>query len=326
MAKKISNNILKVTDSVGNFSGVAAMCGESSYDIAVRNGFSGTEAEFLAQFAPDELVQGVTELKASVENITPYASAAAHNAIYRGKDLTDTYTVDQVCAMISAGTFDDLYIGDTITVTINTSIGGSEVVKGVIADFDAFYNNGDTALTKHHAVIVPKDCFKTTAHMNDTNTTVGGYFSSDMHTNILPVYAEALQTAFKNHILTYRSLLTTAINADLDSNAGAGWKGASTNWEWKDTVLRLMNEVNLYGSTVLSSSFYDTGANNTQFALFRHNPAALIAGLGNGGARQWWWLSAVASSTSFATCSSYGLSGYCYASALSGIRPYFLIG
>lgn len=69
MAKRISNNILKVRDSVGNFQGVAAMCGESSYDIARRNGFSGTEADFLAQFAPDELVQGVTSLK-SMENIS----------------------------------------------------------------------------------------------------------------------------------------------------------------------------------------------------------------------------------------------------------------
>ena len=261
-----------------------------------------------------------------VENLTPQKTAAAHNAIYRGKDLTDTYTIEQICSMISAGTFDDLYIGDTYTVTINTALGGTEVVKLVFADFDHFYQNGDTALTRHHAVMVPKDCFTTLAKMNDTNTTEGGYFSSAMHSTTLPVYAAALQTALSNHILTYRSILTTAMNANIKSMAGNDWNGAASSWEWKDVMLRLMSEVNLYGCHPLSSSFYDIGANNRQFNLFRHNPASIIAGKGNGGARQWYWLSAVTTSATFVHCGYNGNSSYGFASASDGVRPYFLIG
>lgn len=37
-------------------------------------------------------------------------SAAAHNSIYRGKNLTNVYTVDEICQRISAGTFKDLYV------------------------------------------------------------------------------------------------------------------------------------------------------------------------------------------------------------------------
>ena len=38
-------------------------------------------------------------------------NAGAHNAIYRGKHLGDSYTPEQQ-AMVEAGTFDDLFIGD----------------------------------------------------------------------------------------------------------------------------------------------------------------------------------------------------------------------
>ena len=326
MARKFTPEVLKTQDGTGQFRGVATMCGESSYEMARRIGFNGTEAEFLAQFAPDELVQGVTTLKGQVTAITPVKSAAAHNGIYRGIDLSTKYTIDQVCNMIKAGTFDDLFIGDYFPVTINTSLGGTEVVKLALADFDTFFNNGDTALTRHHAVMVPLDCFNRTAHMNPTNDTTGAYFSSVMHTTTLPIYAAALQSALNNHILTYRSLLTTSMNKDLDSMGGPGWKGASNNWEWKDTMLRLMSEPNVYGTVVCGSSLYDVGCNNTQFALFRLNPGKMVAGLGNGGGRHWYWLSAVACATTFAHCGYYGDSGGSYASVLRGVRPYFLIG
>ena len=81
-------------------------------------------------------------------------SAAAHNSIYRGKNLTDVYTVDEICQRISTGTFEDLYIGDYFDISITTSLGGTETVRCVLAGFDIMWNNGDTAFTKHHAVIL----------------------------------------------------------------------------------------------------------------------------------------------------------------------------
>ena len=252
--------------------------------------------------------------------------AGAHNAIYRGKNLGAQYTVDQICAMISNGTFSDIFIGDYFDVSINTELGGAETVRCVIADLDTFLQNGDTGVTKHHAVIVPKDCFKTLAKMNDTNVTTGGYTGSKMYTDILPVYASALQTALNNHIISHRSLLTNAVSTTGNSNAGAGFTGYASNWSWYDVTLSLMSEIQLYGSTVLSSSFYDTGERNTQFNLFRHNPAMKIAGKGHGGSRYWYWLSAVDSASAFASCSGYGNSGHFDASAEGCVRPYFLIG
>ena len=252
-------------------------------------------------------------------------SAAAHNSIYRGKNLTDVYTVDEICQRISAGTFEDLYIGDYFDISITTSLGGTETVRCVLAGFDIMWNNGDTAFTKHHAVIVPKDCFKTTAKMNDTNETTGGYAGSKMHTETLPVYAEALQTALNNHIISHRELLSTAVSTTGNSNAGAGFTGYASGWAWKDCLLRLMSEIQVYGSTVLSSSFYDTGNANIQFPLFRLAPNLKVAGLGHNGSRMWYYLSVVVSAAAFATCHIIGDSSYNSAAGDGGVRPYFCI-
>lgn len=248
-------------------------------------------------------------------------SAAAHNSIYRGKNLTDVYTVDEICQRISAGTFEDLYIGDYFDISITTSLGGTETVRCVLAGFDIMWNNGDTAFTKHHAVIVPKDCFKTTAKMNDTNETTGGYAGSKMHTETLPVYAEALQTALNNHIISHRELLSTAVSTTGNSNAGAGFTGYASGWAWKDCLLRLMSEIQVYGSTVLSSSFYDTGNANIQFPLFRLAPNLKVAGLGHNGSRMWYYLSAVVSAAAFANCNNNGNSNNNSAAGDGGVRP-----
>lgn len=253
--------------------------------------------------------------------------AAAHNAIFRGENLTSKYTIDQICSRIANGTFDDLYIGDYFDITISTSYTSSETVRCILAGFNPYWNCGDNAFAKNHAVIVPKNCFTKAHAMNSSNTTVGAYVGSDMWTTVLPVYKTALQAKFGNHLLMHRTLLTKTINANLDSNAGAGFKGASTDWGWYDTYLSLLSEIQIYGSNVWSSSGYDTGCENLQLPLFALDPTAKVCALGGtGDGRHWYWLRNVASSTNFARCSSYGHSDCASASYSGGVRPLFCIG
>jgi hypothetical protein len=254
------------------------------------------------------------------------STAAAHNGIFRGKDLTNEYTIDEICKMVSDGTFEDLYIGDYITVTISTSLGGSEDVDVVFADFNTYLHKGDTELTQNHITCVPKDCFKTTAKMNSSSTTSGGYKGTAMHQTTLPIYATALQSALNNHLISHNVLMSSATGSNA-SIAGAGYTGNSSSWEWVSTYLCLMDEVELYGSRVFSSSFYDMGERNRQFNLFKLAPEYMVARQGKGGSRCTFWLSAVASSTSFAYCDSNGGADHCLgASASFGVRPSFLIG
>lgn len=261
----------------------------------------------------------------------PFANnAAAHNGIFRGKDLT-SLGVEEICSRISSGLFTDLYIGDYFDITISTSFTTSEVVRCVLAGFDTYWNNGDTPFRIHHAVIVPKNCFTATAAMNPENTTVGGFVGSNMWTTILPVYKDALQSALGNHILEHKTLLTNTIGADLNSNAGAGFKGASSNWAWTSTYLSLLSEIQVYGSNVFSSSFYDTGCDNLQLPLFALDPTAKVCKLGgtdDTGAsnRYWYWLRNIASASGFALVTYYGISYYNGASSSVGVRPIFCIG
>ena len=90
-------------------------------------------------------------------------------------------------------------------------------------------------------------------------------------------------------------------------------------------MVKLMSEIQVYGSTVLSSSFYDTGCDNIQFPLFRLAPNLKVAGLGHNGSRWWYWLSAVVSAAAFAYCYGDGCSD-CNAAGDGGVRPYFCIG
>lgn len=250
-------------------------------------------------------------------------NAGAHNSIYRGRDLTALYSVDEICNRIVPGTFEDLYIGDYFDVTITTQFGGSEVVRLILAGFDVFLDN---PIAKHHAIIVPKDCFKTYAKMNDTNETTGGYVGSKMHTTVLPVYSEALKAIFDTHVITYRDVLTTRVsNTTVSSNAGASLTGCANESRLHDVTLRLMSEIQFYGSNIVSSSYHDTGKACTQFPLFRLAPHLKNAGKGNNGYSTGQWLSAVVSTTQFATFDS-GQSGYAGASNNLGVRPYFCIG
>lgn len=259
----------------------------------------------------------------------PFANnAAAHNGIFRGKDLT-SLGVNEICSRISNGSFTDLYIGDYFDITINAE--GSEVVRCILAGFNMYLHNGDNDFATNHAVIVTKNCLKTTHAMNPTNTTEGGYINSDMWKTIIPLYNTAFGSVLSSHLLSHKTLLTKSMGADLNSNAGAGFKGASSGWDWYATKLNLLSEIQVYGSNVCSSSFYDTGCDNLQLPLFALDPTAKVCGRGGTGAgsettRQWYWLKNIASASNFASVASSGYSDGYDASNSLGVRPLFCIG
>lgn len=293
--------------------------------------------------------------------------ALNHNGIFRGKDLTNVYTVDEMYERIHNGTFEDLYLGDYFTKSITTDImtrftgtefesgtvyyemgGGTDVtartwtetedsepqsgktyatkqtvtetISLMMAAFNYYYNVGDTALTTHHAVLIPRGYgFATMAAMNSTNTTVGSYYNSDMHQITLPCYAKSLKSALNNHLLSHKILLPNAINASTPSMAGAGMIGASNGWGWAATELQLMNEIQLYGSMIMSSSAYDVGLDCEKLPVFN-----FINGVQYD--RGYFWLRPVVNSTNFAYC---GNSGFAFSSVASGtiyVRPEIIFG
>lgn len=298
-------------------------------------------------------------------NLTPADIGLGNVNAFRGKDLTNVYTIDQMYSMIHSGKFDDLFLGDYFTKSITTDIytrftgasfasgtvyyemGGTltnrtwtattdttpqtgkvyatkttktEDVTLMFAAFDYYYNVDNTALTTHHAVLIPRGCgFNTTAKMNSSNTTVGSYFNSDMHQIVLPCYAKSLKTVLNNHLLAHRTILPNAINASPPSMAGAGFTGASNAWAWETVELQLMSEPQIYGTTVWSSSAYDVGVDYKKLSVFD-----FINGVQYD--RYSYWLRSVVSSTMFARCSSSGAANGNVASSVYYVRPLFLFG
>lgn len=248
----------------------------------------------------ENLHKGLQDDIDSVRNVLA-DGAAAHNCIYRGKNLGTSVTAEQYAA-ISSGKFTDLYIGDYW------------VINGVtyrIAAFDYYYNCGDTNFTKHHVVIVP-DTSLYKAQMNTSNVTTGGYTGSAMYKSNLAQAKTTIKAAFGSaHVLTKRELLVNAVNGNTPSG-----------WAWFDSDVELMNEVQAYGSVAWGAhdgNGYNVASGDGQFPLFMFDRTKLHN-------REDYWLRDVSSATSFSIVNGDGLAGNYYASSSFGVRPAFCIG
>ena len=231
-----------------------------------------------------------------------FNNAAAHNAIYRGKNLGTAVTSAQYAA-IQAGTFEDLYIGDYW------------VINGVnwrIAAFDYYLNCGDTNCTTHHAVIVPDTCLYNHV-MNDSNVTTGGYTGSKMYTEGLEQAKTTIKAAFSGHVLSHRVYL---VNAVTDGHPSAG--------AWFDSEVELMNEQMVYGGAIFmpiangSAVYSNYRVEKSQLPLFQHEPSRICN-------RANWWLRDVVSASLFAFVNYAGHAHFYPASYSCGVRPAFCI-
>lgn len=289
----------------------------------------GTKDEGNENAKPVDVVE-----KGNLHAVTSNAVAeitSNHNGIFRGKCLNGDksklyptlpigntnylpgggYTIEQVMTNIAAGNFEDIYTGDYFIDAKN------KVYR--IAALDTEMNKGDTPLTSHHAVIVT-DFALTNMGWNPTDTTAGGYQGSAVQAYCDGDGQAAIESVFgAAHVLTVRDLLSSDINASVTSPGYSVWQGVASSWGWFSHKVRLMSEVEVFGTKVWSGS-YDIGTANEQFPLFRLMPQ-LATGL-----RYDYWLSGIASAV-YACFISNGSNAYCNSpSRPFGVRVRFLVG
>ncbi len=213
------------------------------------------------------------------------------------------------------------------------------------------YTGSNGGVTSHHLTIIPAKPL-TTAPMNSSNVTTCGYAGSEMVKAVdrttatdgngdctkLPkdetglgaagstlheIYDQYIEPDFTDHVLEYSNLLTNKMTETLTNRYGSA-TGASSNWGWYPRKLDLMSEMNVYGGIVTSSSMYDTGIDNRQYAIFRLKPEFINS---YGGKQFQYWLKDVATSTVFANVGSSGnAASDGSAGTQFGVRPRFLIG
>ena len=249
----------------------------------------------------------------------------SHNGVYRGKNLGTLASLTDVENFISehnfaTTAFSDLFLGDYFTIqdgtyNANWMIAGfnTEYYKGWLVD-----GSSETQwIATPHITLIPRTPLFN-AQMNPTNTTSGGYKGSAMHTSTLPTVVSNLQTVLGTHLLKRYALLSNAVDttrSNMFGNAG----GASSSWEWTEVYATLPSEVQIYGSTIWSSSGYDTGEACMKLPVFNFINHVQFS-------RWTFWLRGVASSSNFCSANYNGVANTWGASGSSGVRPVICIG
>lgn len=257
----------------------------------------------------DDVDSDVSTLGTNVAKISDTLpnNAGAHNR-YRGKALT----IDaDFWAHISDGTFEDQFVGDTITINDRTYI---------LAHANYWLHTGDTACETNHWVVISPNMGN--AKMNSDNSTAGGYLGSGLRSGTNhdstpnTVFANAIATIKSDfgasHILSHREYLDDAITSNYPSSG-----------IWADSEAELMTQIQ-----VLGNKYFDPGTNlgqtfpsifsvnKTQFALFNQSPELITTGSG-------WWLRDVSSSVFFSVIDGNGIVNIRGASNERGIRLAF---
>lgn len=235
-------------------------------------------------------------------------NAGGHNSIFRGKNLGTSYT-SAMSKAIQSGTFDDLFVGDYLTI--------NDTVYRV-AGFNLGKQIGDNTSMGNSMCLVPDSAlYNAQMHNTDSgqhtegaaaNTTTGAYANSDMRTANLAQATQKIVSDFgSSHVMSYRDILP---NATAD--------GQASGWAWYDCKVELMSETMVYGTKVWANSGYEVGCINSQFPLFALAPEYIHR-------RFNYWLRGVWSATFFCAGGIYGGAGNYLASQSLGIRPFFFV-
>jgi len=263
--------------------------------------------------------------------------------------FTDGSLWDRIAGNSPYSLFEDIFVGDYIHMSRAISAyertgtyqeTGSEYVT--VADIDGAWGRGDPGyeINYHHLIMVPGKGLDSTekqhfgqSRMNSGNDTTGGYAGCEMHTTTIGAVASSGSTAstatinqqlyaeFGSHLKTVRELVSNSINSSSYNNRMGGISpGCSNNWTWISVQAILMSEAEVYGTTVWSSSGYDTGSANRHLALFRQREVARNNRSG------YYWLKDVASAAYFCNAAANGSAAYYNVNNASlYVRPRFII-
>ena len=217
-------------------------------------------------------------------------------------------------------------------------------VRCRIAGRNIYKGCGDNTLGDHY-IIVTDTAFQE-AKMNSTDTagvssnnssSKAAFIGSDMWNLTLGANTstgnavnttginQTLYSIFGNSLIKYRDLSTNSIDTTAAPAAGGIWTGCSSDWEWDDCYATLLNECELYGGPIVSSSYYDIGIKKAQLPLFTLNPELIMLKNSSGG-NVWYWLKNVSSGFRFCGCGELGYAGFSLASSNNrSLRLEFLL-
>ena len=306
------------TTRIKDLSAVTSVADTDVLPVDGANGTKGVTFGNLSTAALNKLMsktygldQGTKTLPAAINELYTGAArnnAGGHNSIFRGKNLGTSYT-SAMSKAIQAGTFDDLFVGDYLTIN-------GTVYR--VAGFNLGKQIGDKSSLSNCMCLVPDSAlYNAQMHNTDSgqytegaanNVTTGAYANSDMRTTNLAQATQKIVNDFgSSHVMSYRDILP---NATAD--------GQASGWAWYDCKVELMSETMVYGTKVWANSGYEVGCINSQFPLFALAPEYIHR-------RFAYWLRGVRSATCFCLVYNNGYANSAYASNSFGVRPFFFV-
>lgn len=234
-----------------------------------------------------------------IQNIF-FDSAAAHNAIYRGKKLGNALT-GEMLAGIRDGSFSDLYVGDYIETEDN-------IYR--FMDFDYFLGcvSGMSGgkIEKHHAVLVPDRVMGSSAIDNYPEATQPK--ETHMYVNKLPEITRTLKSIFGNDNV-----------AMMDRIIPKTANGEPTGWDWVNVGADLLTEEMVMGHGSWGQwPGIQIGVLKGQLAGFRYSHFLMCS-------NDDYWLRNKRTATNHALISSGGISSSDIGNLQHGVRPFFVI-
>lgn len=234
-----------------------------------------------------------------IQNIF-FDSAAAHNAIYRGKKLGNVLT-GEMLAGIRDGSFSDLYVGDYIETEDN-------IYR--FMDFDYFLGcvSGVSGgkIEKHHAVLVPDRVMGISAIDNYPEATQPK--ETHMYVNKLPEITRTLKSIFGNDNV-----------AMMDRIIPKTANGEPAGWDWVNVGADLLTEEMVMGHGSWGQWLgIQIGVLKGQLAGFRYSHFLMCS-------NDDYWLRNKRTATNYALISSGGISSSDVGNLQHGVRPFFVI-
>jgi len=230
------------------------------------------------------------------------ANANTHNATYRGQSLgsfNETFAND-----IDNGTFNNMWVGDYFTVNNH---------KYKIAGFNYKCGHEENVGLANHLIMITD--VLGTHDMNSTDTTEGGFAGSSMFKDEIPVVEKQLATDFGEHLLKFKSYLSTSIDSS----------GAPNGGQWYELTANLCNSAMWWGSPSQYSNNqngtkYNIGDEDTQLPIMKLHTAE------QSGGSNYVWLRDIYNSNEFVLANSDCSAQLGDANFIGGVRAFFLIG
>lgn len=134
--KIFKHTVARIRNSKGEFEGIPALTGENIYEMAVRNGYLGSEEEYLAEIISDGWVTGIAKLQTEVDavetdvstletKVTTLETDKITATTYTGTLLASGWTASSSTTTASQSiTINGLLTTDIIIVDINMPSSG----------------------------------------------------------------------------------------------------------------------------------------------------------------------------------------------------------